>query len=306
MSIDPIQLAALNAILRLGSFDAAAAALHVTPSAISQRLKALEEHVGATLVLRSQPCQPTPLGARLAKHAEDIALLEAHALGDIATAGATPARLTLAVPADSLATWLIPAFAAVPEMLFDLRIDDQDTADNWLRRGAVSAAVTGHDRAVPGCDLFALGAMRYVATASPAFMRRYFPQGVTTTALSKAPMLTFNAKDQLQTRWIKQKTGKHLHPPAHQMPSTHAFVDAALQGLAWGMNPKTLVEGHLATGRLIALDPLEPQDVPLFWQVTRVMADALSPLTRAVMDNAGRHLRPPTKKTFTKLTQNSE
>lgn len=296
MSLDPIQLTALSAILRLGSFEAAAAALHVTPSAISQRLKALEEHVGSTLVLRSQPCQATPLGARLAKHAEDIALLEAHALGDIATAGAAPARLTLAVPADSLATWLIPAFTAAPDMLFDLRIDDQDTADNWLRRGTVSAAVTGHDRAVPGCDLFALGAQRYVATASPDFMRRHFSQGVTAAALSKAPMLTFNAKDRLQSRWIKQKTGKQLHPPAHQMPSTHAFLDAALSGMAWGMNPEALVEQHLATGRLVALDPLEPQDIPLFWQVTRVMREALSPLTQAVLATARQHLRPPAQK----------
>ncbi|MEW9921480.1 LysR family transcriptional regulator ArgP [Marimonas sp. MJW-29] len=291
MPIDPTQLAALSAILRLGSFEAAAGALHVTPSAISQRLKALEEQVGATLVLRSQPCQPTELGARLAKHAEDIALLEAQALGDMAQAGATPARLTLAVPADSLATWLIPAFAEAPQMLYDLRIDDQDTADDWLRRGAVSAAVTGHDRAVPGCDLHPLGALRYVATASPEFMRRYFAKGVTATTLAKAPMLTFTPKDRLQHRWITQKTGKHLHPPSHQMPSTHAFVDATLLGLAWGMNPESLVTEHLAKGRLVALDPAQPMDVPLYWQVTRVMAKALTPLTRAIFRSSTKHLR---------------
>lgn len=291
MSLDPTQLAALSAILRLGSFEAAAGALHVTPSAISQRVKALEDHVGAALVHRSQPCRPTPLGARLAKHAEDIALLEARALGQGASSGAAPARLTLAVPADSLATWLIPAFAGVPDLLFDLRVDDQDTADDWLKRGTVSAAVTGHDRAVTGCNLHPLGAMRYIATASPAFMRHHFAGGVTTGTLAQAPMMTFNAKDQLQARWITAKTGRVLHPPAHQMPSTHAFVDAALQGLAWGMNPESLVRGHLATGRLVALDPTLPLDVPLYWQIMRVMAPALSQLTQAVLRTAKTHLR---------------
>lgn len=292
MSIDPTQLAALSAILRLGSFDAAARALHVTPSAVSQRLKALEERVGSALVHRSQPCRPTPLGARLAKHAEDIAVLEAQALGDLAPRGAAPARLTLAVPADSLATWLIPAFAIAPKVLFDLRIDDQDTADDWLRRGAVSAAVTGHARAVPGCEIYPLGQLRYVATANAAFMHKHFSSGVNHVSLAQAPILTFTQKDQLQHRWITQKTGQKLHPPSHQMPSTHAFVDAALAGLAWGMNPESLVKTHLASGKLIALDAQNPLDVPLYWQVTRVMAEALAPLTQAILRTAQDHLIP--------------
>ena len=292
MKLDPIQLAALSAIVRLGSFDAAAGALHVTPSAVSQRLKALEERVGATLVRRSQPCVPTKLGARLAKYAEDIDLLEAQVLQEIDKVAVAPARLSLAVPADSLATWLIPAFARTPELLFDLRIDDQDTADDWLKRGAVSAAVTGHPRAVPGCDLHPIGALRYIATASPAFRVQYFPDGITAAALARAPMLTFTPKDRLQHRWIREQTGQTLHPPCHQMPSTHAFVDAALAGLAWGMNPESLVATHLESGQLVALDPASPLDVPLYWQVTRVMAPALAPLTQAVLSAARDFLVP--------------
>ena len=291
MPIDPTQLAALSTILRLGSFDAAASSLNVTPSAISQRLKALEEQVGASLINRSQPCTATPRGARVAKHAEDVALLEAAALGDLRRDGALPARLTLAVPADSIATWLLSALSAVPDMLFDLRVDDQDTADAWLKRGAVSAAVTGHHRAVTGCDLHPLGALRYIATASPAFMQRYFAKGVTAQSLARAPILTFTPKDQLQSRWITAKTGATLHPPSHQMPSTHAFVDAALAGMAWGMNPETLVRDHLDYGRLIALDRALPMDVPLYWQVTRVMAPALAPLTAAILGAAREQLR---------------
>ncbi|MCX7559100.1 LysR family transcriptional regulator ArgP [Sulfitobacter sp. F26204] len=292
MPIDPTQLAALSAILRLGSFEAAAASLNVTPSAISQRLKALEERIGATLVTRSQPCTATPLGTRLAKHAEDVALLEAAALGDIAKEAALPARLTLAVPADCMDTWLVPALAAAPAMLFDLRIDDQDTADEWLRRGAVSAAVTGKNKAVTGCDLHPLGALRYSAVASPDYMARYFPAGITAECLASAPMLTFTSKDQLQARWITAKTGRSLYPPTHQMPSTPAFDKAALTGMAWGMIPESLIRDHLASGRLVTLDATLPMDVPLYWQVTRAMAPALAPLTREILRIGLKQLRP--------------
>ena len=290
MHLDPAQLAALTAILRFGSFEAAAHALAVTPSAISQRLKALEEKVGATLVLRAQPCTATPLGARLAKHAQDVALLEAQALG-LSESAAHPQRLlSLAVPADSLATWLIPALAAVDGLMFDLRIDDQDNTEEWLRNGSVSAAVTAKARAAPGCDVHVLGHHRYIATASPAFVQRYFRDGVTAAALGNAPMLTYSQKDQLQNRWIAENFNEIVHPPSHMVPSTHGFVDAALLGLGWGMNPHSLVEKHLTSGQLIPLIINKPFDVALYWQVARVMVPALAPLTKSIVQTARKSL----------------
>lgn len=291
MSLDPAQLAALNAILRLGSFDAAAQQLNLSQPAISQRIKALEENVGSTLINRGPPCTGTPLGARLAKHAEDLALLEAQALGQATPARTTP-RVSLAGPADALATWMIPALSEVPDLLFDIQVDDQDTADTWLRRGAVSAAVTGHDRAAPGCDIFPLGALRYVAVASPAFVAAHFAQGVTAETLRRAPVLNFTSKDKLQSRWMKDVTGQVVHPPSHQIPSTHAFLDAARSGMAWSMNPLSLVQTHLETGTLVPLVHDRLLDVPLYWQITRVMAPALRGLTLAIQRVARDHLKP--------------
>lgn len=296
MPLDTHQLAALSAVLRLGSFDAAAAALRVTPSAVSQRIKALEESIGTTLVHRAQPCTGTDMGKRLAKHAEDVALLEANAMAGLADQQGAAPRVSLAVPADSLATWLIPALAQVEGLYFDLVLDDQDTSDEWLRRGAVSAAVTGHARAAPGCDVHALGNLRYVATASPAFMDRHFDGAFTMPALAQAPMLVFNPKDRLQHRWAEAQGATRFHPPIHQLPSSHGFVDAALCGLGWGMNPLSLVQEHLARGTLIALVPNAPLDVPQYWQVTRVMAPALKRLTTAVQKTAQDSLNPPDEK----------
>jgi LysR family transcriptional regulator (chromosome initiation inhibitor) len=287
MHFDPLHLSALAAVLRSGSFERAARDLGVTPSAISQRIRTLEDRVGSALILRGAPCTGTPAGDRLAKHAEDVGLLESQVSRDLALPGTGPAtRLRIAVNADSLATWFIAALAGAGDMLFELVIDDQDHSADWLRRGAVSAAVTASGGPVPGCTATALGAMRYVATASPDFAARWFPEGPTADALAAAPCLTFNAKDRLQSAWMEAACGARPSPPCHVLPSTHGFVDAARAGLGWGMNPEPLVRGPLRNGRLVALDAGLPLLVPLDWQVARVMASALVPLTRAVRQAA--------------------
>ena len=74
---DPAQLAALAAVHRRGSFDLAAADLHVTPSAISQRISALEQDFGTPLLVRSRPLKPTAAGRLLIRHALHMRLLRA-------------------------------------------------------------------------------------------------------------------------------------------------------------------------------------------------------------------------------------
>jgi LysR family transcriptional regulator, chromosome initiation inhibitor len=283
--LDPAQLAALSAVHRRGSFDLAATELHVTPSAISQRIKALEEATGALLIRRGQPCQATETGLRLIRHHDEVALLERTLAADLPGLAPGPTTLRIAVNADSLATWVIPALAATEGFLFDLVIDDQDVSQDWLRRGDVVAAITSHAGPLQGCDTQPLGALRYRTTASPAFMDRWFPKGPTPETLAKAPALTFSDKDRLQERWVTRQTvgtARRVAFPSHRMASSHAFVDACLLGLGWGMNPEPLVAAHLASGTLVELVPDTPLDVALHWQFTRLAAPALAPLTRAV------------------------
>ena len=287
--LDPAQLAALAAVHRRGSFDLAAADLHVTPSAVSQRIKALEEVTGTLLIRRGQPCTATPTGLRLIRHHDEIALLETTLGADLPNLTQGPATLRIAVNADSLATWVIPALAATDGFLFDLVIDDQDVSQDWLRRGEVVAAITAHPGPLQGCDTHPLGALRYRATASPAYVARWFPQGVTPQALAQAPALTFSDKDQLQDRWVTRQigvAGKRASFPSHRLASSQGFVDACLTGLGWGLNPEPLVAHHLASGRLTELVPDTPLDVALHWQFTRLAAPALGPLTAAIRAKA--------------------
>ncbi len=287
MLLDPNHLSALSAILRHGSFETAAAELAVTPSAVSQRIKALEDRVGVTLINRGSPCTATPAGLRIARHAEDIGVLEAQLSRELTLdRGGGPARVRIAIPADVLATWFVNAMARVQDILFDLVIDDQDYSAEWLKRGEVSAAITVGDQPVTGCDEIDLGTLQYLPTASPDFVRQWFAEGVTAASLARAPCLTFNRKDSLQKAWMEQQVGRRVSPPSHFLPSSQGFVEAAILGLGWGMNPKGLVDRPIQQGRLCTLLPDAPLDVPLKWQVVRVLAPALQPLTRAVRQAA--------------------
>ncbi len=280
--LDPAQLAALATVHRRGAFDLAAAELHVTPSAISQRIKALEEQTGTLLIRRGQPCIATEAGLRLIRHHDEVALLERTLSAELPGLRSQAATLRIAVNADSLATWIIPALAATEGFLFDLVIDDQDVSQDWLRRGEVVAAITSHPGPLQGCDTLPLGSLRYRATASPAYVERWFPAGVTATALNHAPTLTFSDKDQLQIRWAAARGLSRPVLPTHRIASSQAFVDACLQGLAWSINPEPLAAPHLASGALVELIPGTALDVPLNWQFTRLAAPALRPLTEAV------------------------
>lgn len=279
---------ALATVVREGSFERAAKALHVTPSAVSQRVKALEERMGTVLVLRGQPCTATAAGLQLCRHADLVGLLESELSRTLpgSSLEASLPTIRMAVNADSLATWFMPAFAAFANKgtaLLDIVLDDQDHTADWLRQGQVLAAVTATAEPVQGCKSSYLGHLRYVATASPALMKKYFGGGVNDVSLALAPALVFNAKDRLQDRWLTQLLGQPIQPPMHRLPSSQGFVQAALLGIGWGMNPLALVAAHLHSGDLVELVPGQVVDTALYWQHTRLSMPQIEWLTQQVM-----------------------
>ena len=290
-------LQALAAVVREGSFERAARALHLTPSAVSQRVKLLEERTGQVLVVRANPAKATSAGQRLCRHVEEVALLEHRLAHDLPGLGPeAPGRVTLpvAVNADSLATWFVPAaarMAAESPVLLDLRLEDQDHTAEHLRCGEVVAAVTALAHPVPGCRSVPLGCMDYCATASPAFVRTHLADGVNAHTLAHAPCLPFSRRDRLQALWLESVLGEALHVPTHWLPSAQAFVEASQAGLGWGMNPEPLVAEALAAGTLVELVPGHRLTVALYWQCRQGLPVAPA-LTRAVCAAAAQVLRP--------------
>jgi LysR family transcriptional regulator, chromosome initiation inhibitor len=296
--LDYASLAAVAAVVNEGSFERAARALNVTPSAVSQRVKLLEERLGRVLIARGTPCTATEAGRLLCRHVERVGMLEQDlrdALPQLAQTTADKSRVTLrvAVNADSLGTWFIGAMAAFSggeRALLDVALDDQEHTIEWLRSGDVLAAVTAHAQPVQGCNSIPLGRLKYLACASPEFMRKYFPEGVTAASLARAPSLTFNRKDRLQVQWIRRVCRKEVDAPIHWLPSTQAFTDASVASVGWGMNPAAMVQSHLQAGTLVELIPGRVLTVPLYWQHTRLQVPMLDRLTQAVIKAAKQSL----------------
>jgi LysR family transcriptional regulator, chromosome initiation inhibitor len=293
--IDYAAALAVARIVQTGSFEKAARALNVTPSAISQRVRQLEERLGAVLIERGTPCIATEKGAWLCRHMELVGMLETDLLQHLPALGdqQTPTTIDIAVNADSLGTWFLPAIAAYSRdapVLLNIAVDDQEHTAEWLRRGRVLAAVTALAEPVAGCRTTRLGRLRYHATASPEFFERHFAQGVSIETIARAPALTFNQKDLLQRDWMAKTLGKDAGSASHFLPSTQGFVEASLLGMGWCLNPVHLVREHLATGRLVELVPGATLDIELHWQVSRLAAGQFSGLTDAVVATARREL----------------
>lgn len=301
MTFDYPALRALSLVVTTGSFERASAALHITPSAVSQRIKGLEERLGIVLVDRGTPCTATDAGEKLCRHVEAVGLLEGNLLTRLpgllaGTAHSEPATIHIATSADSLGTWFLPALAAYADasgLLFQIEADDQDHTADWLRRGRVMAAVTSLEQPVQGCRVHRLGALNYIPTASPDFFRKHFAKGIDAESLSAAPALTFNRKDLLQVQWAAKHAGRPVALRSHWIPSTQGFVDACLAGMGWGLNPASLVADHLRHGRLIDLSPGASHTVPLFWQINRLVADSLSGLSDTILVVARSRLIQP-------------
>jgi LysR family transcriptional regulator, chromosome initiation inhibitor len=299
--LDEALLAAVAAVAREGSFERAARVLHITPSAVSQRVKLLEERLGAVLIVRGQPCSATEIGARICRHAELVSVLVSELRRELPmlprdSPDTAHASLRVAVNADSLGTWFIQAmadFGREDAALLNLTLVDEDRTAEWLRRGHVLAAVTSVGTAIQGCRSRRLGSLRYVATASPSFVRRWFAAGVSADALARAPSLLFDSNDRLQEHWARRIVRRDVSLPVHRLPSTQAFIDAARAAVGWGMNPLSLVRPQLQTGALVELVPDTPIDVPLYWQASRLKVPVLERLTRSVVRAAAAALLPP-------------
>ncbi|MDV7338876.1 LysR family transcriptional regulator ArgP [Terasakiella sp. A23] len=249
---------AVSAVIRLGSFEKAAQELGMTQSAISQRIKLLEERVAQPLVVRSKPIKATDAGARLYRHFQHVNMLEQEILSDLPEVSEDSfKRVSLAVNADSLATW----FVRVAEVLFldynmlvDISTADENKTLDLLKQGTVMGAVSTQDKRIQGCKVAPLGAMRYVPVARLDFISRYFPDGVTPAALRKAPAVIFGRDDDMHEKFLKQNyriaSGEF---PCHVVPSSEGFVNVARTGMAYALVAENQVRSYLEDGELVKI-----------------------------------------------------
>lgn len=299
-------LRTLSAVLEAGTFDAAAEQLHITPSAVSQRIKALEVSVGRILVRRTKPITATRDGEVLARMAKQWTLLTREAqlelTGDLDTdVAAAPladrprVHLPIAANADSLATWLLPTLARFHRenpVAVEVIRDDEAVNSSRLVTGEVMGAITSDPLPLRGTILQPLGVMRYLPVATREFLETWMPDGVTDSALARAPMVAFDRNDELQRRVLGMMSAQRLDPPAVYIPASTEYHRAIEAGMGWGAVPLAQVTEALDDGRVFTFTDLHV-DVPLYWQYWKLGSSLLRTLTELIADGARQHLLRP-------------
>jgi len=288
-------LQALVSVLDEGTFEAAARRLRVTASAVSQRIKAMEQIAGQVLVQRVTPVTATAAGVVVLRYARQMQLLEADTTRalDVDVVHAGTRSMALAVNADSLATWFLEALADLPatvDAVFTISREDQEHTTSLLRAGTVMAAVTSTPEPVQGCRSEKLGIMRYRAVCSPVFRDRWLGGVASPDRLATVPVVNFDRRDHLQDDFFHRVVGRALDAPRHFVPTSADFARAVVLGLGWGLLPEQQCLSEIAGGDLVELAPAQPIDVPLYWQRWNLDSPLLDDVTDAVRSAAAARL----------------
>jgi LysR family transcriptional regulator (chromosome initiation inhibitor) len=300
-AFDPHALECLAAIVEEGGFERAAVRLSITQSAVSQRLRSLEVQAGTVLIVRSRPLRATAAGRLLLRHAMQLRLLRAdldhdlHGLAPGASSAQEQERMSIAVNADSIATWVLPALTPLVAGGLPLEIiaDDQDFTQVWLREGQVLGCVTALPQALRGCKSVPLGVMRYVAVASPAYAAARAPLGLTAHTARAMAFIAFNRKDELQARFVRKACRlQGLVLNQRFVPSAEGQVQAVLAGWGASVVPELKVRHLLDSGALVNLSPGSVLLVNLYWHCWNLNSGVLDALTRALTDAAAKALAP--------------
>jgi LysR family transcriptional regulator (chromosome initiation inhibitor) len=290
MPYNAAAIEALVAIVEHGTFDRAARALHVTPSAVSQRIRALEGEVGQVVVRRGTPCEATEAGAALVRLGRQTMLLDEETRAALEE-HVGRVELTVAVNADSLATWfrdVLSAVASASDLTLRLVVEDQAYSAELLRRGEALAAVTSDPHPVQGCRSEHLGFLRYRPAATPELAERW--RSGRGQDWQRMPVVVFNAKDTLQHDVLRDR-GVTTPETVHLVPTSADFHEAVRLGVGWGMLPEPQLLPDLDAGRLVTLGGRTHQDVHLHWQRWRIDSTALGTLTDVVRRAASAQLR---------------
>ena len=276
---------ALAMVAREGGFDKAARALYITQSAVSQRVKLLEELTGQVLIARTTPPRATSAGQKLLKHYLQVKRLEDDLIGEIGEpANKGFASITMGVNADSLAFWLLEAihpFLLEERALLDIRVDDQEQTHKLLKNGEVMGCISTQEHPMQGCRIEYLGCTNYHMMAAPGFAARWFPNGFAIEDVRQAPAVIFDRKDDLHHKLLHQALGKVPDSiPAHYVPSVEKFAEFIVLGLAYGMLPDQQSKPFVNNGQLVDLSPGCHVSVKLYWHCWNLKSDLLEKLTQ--------------------------
>ena len=268
--IDYKLLEALALVIEEGGFEKAAHKLHITQSAVSQRVKMIEESAGQILVTRTLPPMATEAGLKLLAHYRKVKLLEEDLTPEISRASAVfPTTLAIGVNADSLATWFLEAVAGIAgehNLILDVHVDDQEQTQKLLQNGQVCGCISTHHKQLQGCRIEKLGTVEYGLYCTPLFSQQWFQEGFGLESIQLAPTIRFNRQDNLNKSFFHRLFRTEPSPlPTFYIPSSEKFVECILRNLCYGVIPAQQSRPLRGSGLLVDLAPACKIGVDLYY-----------------------------------------
>ncbi len=289
-------LEALAMVIEEGGFEKAAVKLHLTQSAVSQRIKLIEEHVGQILLTRTTPPTATTAGLQFLAHYRKVKQLEED-LPPTEGLGSDHffKSLAIGVNADSLGTWfpdVVEKIIKAQNLTLDIHVDDQEETQNFLRNGQVCGCIATYAKALQGCRIEKLGGVEYGMYCTPVFAAKWFPRGMDLAAMAVAPTIRFNRKDTLNEKFFKLLFGSLPDsPPTFYVPSTEVFVAFVLRSLCYGVIPHHQSKSLLHSGALIDLAPDCKVTIDLYYHYWNLKSAAMVHFTREFIAASKKALR---------------
>lgn len=267
--LDYEAIAALAKVVETQSFQRAAEKLFVSQSAISQRIKSLENFYGEPVLIRTHPYRATALGLVLLSHFERVRLLETSVQEELKH-NIAQHPFSLALSRDSLATWFVAVIDKLEmlasSLILKIIADDQDVTLDYFKNGMVAACASGIARSLPGCKTEFLGYLDYVLVATPDFYQKFFAETDLTAALMRAPAILFDHQDNLHNQYLAHFFNvSHLDFPHHTVPSVAGFKQFVCKGYAYALIPRLDVMTELSQGILLELFPDKIWAMPVYW-----------------------------------------
>jgi len=283
-------------VISEGGFERAAKVLFITQSAVSQRIRQLEDQSGQLLLSRTSPPQPTEAGRALLKHYQQVKLLEDGLSAELTAAVEQgPTSLAIGINADSLASWFIDAIHPLLRqfnLLIDLRVDDQEQTHTFLREGEVVGCISNESRPLQGCRVEYLGTMNYRLLATDQFIKHWFADGFSLAATEKAPAVIFNRKDRLHYRFLEEQLGGLPNAlPCHYIPTPEQFLQVIADGFSYGMVPDWQSVALRNNGELQEIRPGVVFPVELYWHCWNLHSPGLQCFSEQLVRGAKQLLK---------------
>ncbi len=298
-------------VVQLKSISRAAEKLHITQSAMSSRIAALEDELGVLLLdRRDKQFRLTVAGLRFHGHAQRLLALQREIQGEMGAAGAQPRAVVLRVGAieSVLHSWLIDWLQQMRRtqggLALELTVETTPVLVDQVQRGALDLAFAALPVSGEGLKSRALPSMEMVFVGHREHHRQ---RRWTLAELAQQELMTFQRGSQPWVALVELFREAGLEPRVHAISSISAMVQLVEGGFGVATLPRAAVAR--LTGRplkVLVVDAALPQ-LPVFAShrldpgatLAGGVVDALLESVGAAPAPRARRPRPSSKKQMT-------